>query len=661
MAQIVQAGAINIAALQVAGVYIQIVPPTLIINGVPTNVAGLVGSASWGPVNAPTLVGSYANYAAQFGDMVARKYDAGTHVWSAYQQGNQVVFQVVRVTDGTDTAAAVTVQSTCLTLTSKYTGSFGNLQQVTFGTGAAANSIRATLFTPGVLPEVFDNILQGVQGLAVTAGTGYTSVPALNIPAPTSGVQALASASLITSGTPTVGAGGAGYVIGDTMTLSNGVVVKVATVSSGAVATFVAQGTSGTALGSITSGATPANPVAQISSSGSGTGATVNLAWVLGPATIINPGAGYVSAPTPTITGGGGSGGSYAASIAYWINIANAINLGQGGYRGPSANFIATNGTGTAAPTLATLTLTGGTDGAGGVTGNTLIGADSLPRTGMYALRGLGCSLAALADCDLSTTWSTQVAFGLFEGAYMIGTTPSGDTISNAQSAITTAGIDSYAMKLMLGDWVYIADPINKQTRLVSPQGFVLGVLGNLAPNRSSLNKPMNAIVGTQKSATGVAYTNADLQALALARLDVIANPIARGAGFGCQNGRNTSSSPAIRGDNYTRMTNYLAATLGAGLGIYVGTLGTTGQARRLKSTIDSFMSNVQRARLIGDPDNAAAPQPWKTTVDVALITQGIEQVSLQVTYQSIVEIIVLSIQGGQTVTISRTTTPTGA
>src|SRR5580658_8509679 len=109
--QIVQAGQLNLAALTVAGVYIQIVPPQLLINGVATNVVGAVGTASWGPVNAPAVVGSYASFAAQFGQMAVRKYDMGTHVWNAYQQGSQVVFQCVRVTDGTDLAASVVIQT----------------------------------------------------------------------------------------------------------------------------------------------------------------------------------------------------------------------------------------------------------------------------------------------------------------------------------------------------------------------------------------------------------------------------------------------------------------------------------------------------------------------------------------------------------------------
>ncbi|MGC8045139.1 phage tail protein, partial [Salmonella enterica] len=86
-----------------------------------------------------------------------------------------------------------------------------------------------------------------------------------------------------------------------------------------------------------------------------------------------------------------------------------------------------------------------GTDGATTITSSVLLGQDTIPRKGMYALRNTYTSIALLADCDDSTSWTTQVAFGMFEGIYMIGVGPAGDTIANAVSAKATAGIDSYA------------------------------------------------------------------------------------------------------------------------------------------------------------------------------------------------------------------------
>jgi hypothetical protein len=75
-----------------------------------------------------------------------------------------------------------------------------------------------------------------------------------------------------------VAAGGTAYAVGNTISLGNGVVVTVATLTSTAVATVTV-----TNPGSIPSTATPpTNPVAQVSTSGSGTGATFNLTWNAG-------------------------------------------------------------------------------------------------------------------------------------------------------------------------------------------------------------------------------------------------------------------------------------------------------------------------------------------------------------------------------------------
>src|SRR6185312_10529290 len=103
---IVQQGSINTTALVVPDLYVQIVPPqNLVLNGVPTNVVGIVGSAGWGPVNQPVVAATMADYAAIFGAVMPRKYDMGTQMATAVQQG-AANFRCVRVSDGTDTAAA---------------------------------------------------------------------------------------------------------------------------------------------------------------------------------------------------------------------------------------------------------------------------------------------------------------------------------------------------------------------------------------------------------------------------------------------------------------------------------------------------------------------------------------------------------------------------
>lgn len=342
---------------------------------------------------------------------------------------------------------------------------------------------------------------------------------------------------------------------------------------------------------------------------------------------------------------------------ALWVNMAAAINQGQYGLRGPSKLAVATAGAGTTAPSLASYTLAGGTDGATTITATVLVGVDTTPRKGMYALRGTGVAVGVLADADDSTQWTSQVAFGLSEGIYMIGVGPNGDTIANAITTKGTAGIDSYAFKLLFGDWVYFNDQANGTIRLISPQGFIAGLLSNLAPQNSTLNKQLYGIVGTQKSYANQVYSTAELQQFAAAGIDVITNPIPAGSMFGARFGHNSSSNPVTNGDNYTRMTNYLAATFAAGMGLFVGKLQSAQPndplRRQVKATTDSFLQNMKDQVQIDD---------FTTQCDLnnnqpSRISLGYLQEDVSVRYLAVVEKFLLNMQGGQSVQITRQST----
>lgn len=514
---IVPAGSLNTSALVVPDAYIVITPPDAQnINGVPSNVAGLVGTASWGPVNSPVVAGNIAQYSGVFGPVIPQKYDMGTALAVAAMQGGNN-FRCVRVTDGTDAAATISIQSNCLAVSSKYTGSGGNGTAITISNGSAAGTFRVVVSKPGVVPETFDNI-----GLGLTAN-------------------------------------------------------------------------------------------------------------------------------------------------ALWVAIANAINNGNTAFRGPSQIVTVAAGSGGATPALATYTLVGGLDGSSGVTGTTLLGADGTIRTGMYALRGTGCAVVALVDCDSPATWSTQVAYGVSEASYMIGVSPAGDTIANCISSKATQGIDNPWFKLMFGDWISWLDTYNNQQRFVSPQGFMVGMLINMAPNGSSLNKPMNGIAGTQKSAANQTYSAADLQLFGTSGIDVITNPIPAGASFGARFGRNTSSNPLTNGDNYTRMTNYLATTGNAAMGIFVGRLqaanaiGFAGTpSADAAAALRAFSNNLQSQGLIGVPGGPVAygVQIDSTNNPQAQVSLGQLQAKWWVQYQSVITEFLINVQGGQSVVVPANTVP---
>mgnify|MGYP001191753978 FL=1 len=496
---IVQSGSLNTTALVVPGVYVQIQPPgTQPINGVPSNIVGAVGVASWGPVNSPVFGSGINDLSRIFGPISNRQYDLATFVDIAAKQGSSV-FACVRVTDGTDVAATVAIQTNCLTVTSRYTGSLGNNIKVSIGPGSQSGTFSAIVAMPGVAAEKFDNLALGLSGNAI------------------------------------------------------------------------------------------------------------------------------------------------------WVAIAAAINSGVYGAAGPSTMVVATAGAGSTTPTTATYSLATGTDGNGSVTATTLIGSDSNPRTGMYALRRTGASVGILVDVTTQATFPTQVAFGLSEGVYMIGAAAAGESLSTSATSKASNGVDSYAFKFCAGDWVRYLDTTTGVYRLTSPASWAAGKLGALSPEQSSLNKPLSAAVGTQTTEANRVYSYAELQVAGVAGIDLVINPSPGGRYFSMAYGHNSSSDPARQQDSYTRMTNYLSATLDANMGQWIGKLNKPSRPKAYASLV-AWLSTLQQQGMIDD---------FQVTLDETnnpdtRVGLGYLQADVKVRYQAIIEKFLINLEGGQTVTISR-------
>jgi len=184
-------------------------------------------------------------------------------------------------------------------------GTDANISQVFQSKGTGAIDLAAG--SSGV------NISNGGTVTAITGLTGgsYTLIPTITISAPTTagGVQATGTVAMLALATTLV-SGGSGYAALDTITLTGGtfsqaIVIRVDTVSSGAILTFtVTNGGTYTVL--------PTNPISQGSTSGSGTGATFSSTWQVRTTafTITLAGSGYVE--QPTITFSSGSATAYA-------------------------------------------------------------------------------------------------------------------------------------------------------------------------------------------------------------------------------------------------------------------------------------------------------------------------------------------------------------
>jgi hypothetical protein len=587
----------------VPNVYVQVVPPTPVLTGVATNLIGVVGNSSWGPKNAPVVVGGIQQAIQYFGTPQPVQYDLVTAVYVANLQGASS-FVCVRVTDGSDTAATVNLVDTTsgyaipgAILTALYTGTTGNTLNAVIGKGssytASVPTYKLSLFLSGGIPEVFDNI----------GGTGnafwQNLVDAVNMGQSVArGPSQLAVATLATgAGAATNVAPGTGYTVNDVLTVAGGTSTQTAqitvlTVTGGAIATF------------------------RISRSGA-----------------------YTVFPTNpvSVTGGTGTGATF--------------NLTQGAQNPPAQT---------------TVTFSGGTNG-GSVDTADLIGTDGLSRTGMYALRGSKANIIMLADADDETYWTDQVAFGYSEGiAYMIGTIAAGfqDNISGAVTLKQTAGIDAYDFKLMQGDWCQINDPYNNVTRFISQQSFIAGVLAVNRADGSSLNKPIYGIVATQKSLEGKSYSDSDLSQLYTGGLDVITLGIpATASAFGARLGINTSSNNQTNTDNYPRMINFLGNTILYGMSPYIGQTQTPDTRLSAKNAIQSFLSTLASSTLSGGPMIGDVNNPgslsaaFKVTLDATnnpptQVALGFMQCDVQVVLFSIIQYLVVNLDAAQNITI---------
>ena len=191
MAQITQAGSLNTTALSVPDLYVQIVPPQqLILNGVSSNIIGIVGTASWGPVNQAVVFGSIAELATTYST-------TGTYP---------------------------------VLLTALYTGSLGNQVGVDLEPGSRAGSWRLVLSLPGNVPEVFDNIdaTAGVATFwsnlvaAVNGGVGALRGPSQLVVASVGTGLAIAP-SVVTSQTLLAGTDGATNVTAESLVGADGI------------------------------------------------------------------------------------------------------------------------------------------------------------------------------------------------------------------------------------------------------------------------------------------------------------------------------------------------------------------------------------------------------------------------------------------------------
>lgn len=748
----------NLAALSVPGVYGDIILPTPLLLGNPTNLEGLVGVGSWGPVNAIIPGSQSIDVSLSLGNPIIRNYDIASYVAFSSQIGGAIGYLMVRVTDGTDTAATATInpgatnatgtitlndnsmttqtivvngvtitwgttvlvgpnlaattsnlltflqssanagltvmtyanslttvnQIVCTSIASgttgnaytltngtssshvtvsgatltggaasgaygmlvsgKYTGTLGNKIQYSIQNGTAANSYLGVVVFPGMVAEQFNNIAGPVPA---TGTYTFTANPAAND-------------TIVIAGTTItyVASGATGLQVNIASTLGNTVAATMTLLINSNDANLIkCQFNINSAQTVIT---VQAN---QTYSTGLYAGAAGNaLTFTKSSSNITISGAG-------TLTGGSGTWNTF------WVNMANAMNNGNP-FHGPSAYTVATAGTATVPPTLSTsVTLSGGTDGAAGVTDATLIGQDVTPRKGMYVLRSSNCDCFTL--CDLSTVadYASIASFALSETMTPVFASPSGDTIANCLNTRINAGIDTPWFWFILGDWPSFNDTFNGVTRLINPSAAGIGICGNLSPQQNPLNKPLLGISSTQRSTLGQTYSETELSLINQGGIDVILSPMSSPGGFyySFGSGRNASSNTAANGLEYTRMTNFLIrAAQSKAAGSFVGQLQSIQQNDQTRnnatSLFNGFSAQLASSQVgLGINGQGMIDTPWAVQCNLANNPPNLQALGYlflywQVRYLNVIRYFVVKFMGGGNVTVTvQSTAPTPA
>lgn len=620
----------NLAALTVPGVYNDIILPQPNILGTPTNIEGLVGVGSWGPLNALIPGSRSVDVAVSLGTPIIRNYDIASYVAASSQIGGAIGYQMVRVSDGTDTAATATIQS-AITITGKYTGILGNQIKFSIQNGTLANSYMGVVAFPGKSAEQFNNVL----GPVIASGTA------------TFAANPVATDTLSIAGSTITfvasGATGLQVNIGSSLaiTLSN-------------LLTFLQASTD---VNLVKCTYSLFSSVLNIYASTANAGTAGNALTLAKVSTAI-------TLSGATLTGGTGTW------QVFWNNLAAAINSGNA-YSGPSTSVVATALTSTAVPVLATpVTLAGGTDGAN-VTDAMLMGQDVVPRKGMYVLRNSRCDAFTLCDLSTPANYAAIASFGLSETMTPVFATVSGDTIASATATRINSGIDTPWFWLIMGDWPTFYDSFNGVSRLINPSAFGIGILGNLSPQQSPLNKPLQGISATQRTNLGQTYSDTELSLVNTGGIDTIIGPQQSPGGyyFTFATGRNASSNTAAAGIEYTRMTNFLSrAAQSKAAGSFIGRLQSiqpTDQTRaQAKALFDGFSAQLASPQVgLGINGQGLIDIPWSVQCDLSNNPPNLQALGYlflywQVRYLNVIRFFVVKFQGGGNVTVTSQSTP---
>lgn len=635
---LIAAGTFNPASLTADDLYIQIQNPPGFITGVPTDVIGVVGTASWGPVNMAVHMGNPFDAAQTWGAIGAAAltdpYDLATDLALAFGQatsGAVLEGWAVRVTDGTDTAATVTINGAASSAS----------QTATLVNTTAADTIQLTLTSSAIAGSPIN--------------INYT-VPASPSPTPTNAAAALvsainANAALQAAGIFATSAAGVVSVYQPTALTPAMVMTKTSTGTGTVTLGTGAAVTAGLVLAGLFTGIIGAG-ISVTTAPGAGANTTT--------ATISLPSQG-LSELYPNLP-----------SATFYRALANAVTMGLSGIRGPS-QIVKPQGAPNIAvgvPTSTTVTATGGSDGRTGVVTATLLGSNTaIPPTGIYALQNVNpaVGLAWIVGSTDQTLPASLVPFGQSNGITTALPFATGTTTAAALTAVSSIGSHDPSF-FYCKDWIYFFDPINNITRLVPPTAFICGLAATLSPEQGIGNKQVQLVQGTERNnpLTGSVqpYSESEVGQLASAGVVFITNPIPAGNTWGTRHGQETSLNAVTQGIEYWRMTSFLARSFQASMGPFVNQLQSQQPNDPFRAAVrlqlNTFLQSLKGTNgAVGIIDDYTVvcsfngspnASPGNGVNTPASIAAHYCYVLVRVRYLSVVRFFILTLQGGTTV-----------
>jgi hypothetical protein len=387
-----------------------------------------------------------------------------------------------------------------------------NIEFTNTGTGYTSGNFPILTFSPPAVGINTARALVNTLGIStiftITPGIGYTRPPLLTVASPNVGVNTATIVSTLGVTTITVINAGSGYTSSPTLALTPTVTGFAATVGLGVTTDdIIVAGGSGYGGAPTVTFSMP--NIGINSATGAFTG--IGAGGALEDFVITNPGSGYFSIPTVTVTGGGGTGAGITVTKMAVTDV-TINNAGVGASFVPLAQIISTVGSGasvTASMGIGSVQVVGFGSGYNVAPGIAVTAIDGVTGSGGAVVAGLGITFANVTITNPGSGYTS------------IPTVSVSSTVGVASTAIGIVGVGITGLQIANAGVGY--------STIIPTISFTTG---SLQPG-SGAAATVSSIFVTNVYVTnsGVGYTAPDLAATPIATFDPVGTSATVGFG----------------------------------------------------------------------------------------------------------------------------------